>query len=121
PQPHTPIELASTWSVTFQPMFGEAITRQFDSLRSWTQSSEESIKYFSGTATYRADADVPADALQLDRRCLLDLGDVHDLASVRINGKALGTLWTPPFVIDVTDAIRPGKNQIEIDVTNRWV
>lgn len=75
---------------------------------------------FSGTATYRhefsADGLVPAP----DNRLLLDLGGVSDLAEVSVNGSTVGTLWTCPFRLDVTDAIRAGRNVVEIAVTNTW-
>jgi hypothetical protein len=75
---------------------------------------------FSGTATYRhefsADGLVPTPG----RRLLLDLGGVSDLAEVRINGSTVGTLWTYPFRVDVTDAIQAGRNVMEIAVTNTW-
>jgi hypothetical protein len=45
---------------------------------------------------------------------------VKDLAEVMVNGKKIGTLWKPPYRIDVTDAIQPGTNQLEINVTNQW-
>ncbi|SDT61693.1 Glycosyl hydrolases family 2, sugar binding domain [Pseudarthrobacter equi] len=75
---------------------------------------------FSGTATYRhefsADGLVPTPG----KRLLLDLGGVNDLAEVRVNGSTVGTLWTYPFRLDVTDAIRAGCNVVEIAVTNTW-
>ena len=51
----------------------------------------------------------------------LDLGDVEDIADVGINGKDLGIVWKTPFKIDVTGALVPGENQIELRVTNLWV
>jgi hypothetical protein len=51
----------------------------------------------------------------------LDLGSVRDLAEVAVNGRKLGVLWHRPFRIDITDAVHPGTNQIEIRVTNTWV
>jgi hypothetical protein len=51
---------------------------------------------------------------------LLDLGAVRDLADVTVNGKALGTVWKAPWRVDVTDALRPGANRLEIAVTNEW-
>ena len=51
---------------------------------------------------------------------VLDLGEVHDLAEVTLNGKPLGTLWKPPYRIDVADALKPGVNLLEVRVTNEW-
>jgi hypothetical protein len=52
---------------------------------------------------------------------MLDLGEVKEVADVIVNGKALGTVWAPPFVVDVTDAVHPGRNTLEVRVTNLWV
>ena len=51
----------------------------------------------------------------------VDLGDVRELAEVRLNGRPLGVLWTSPFRLDITDAVRPGVNRLEVKVTNLWV
>jgi hypothetical protein len=51
---------------------------------------------------------------------LLDLGTVNDLAEVSLNGKSLGILWKPPYRVDITDAVKPGENQLQIKVTNEW-
>ena len=45
---------------------------------------------------------------------------MKDLAEVSVNGKALGTLWKPPYQVDVTGVLKPGANQLEIKVTNQW-
>ena len=50
----------------------------------------------------------------------LDLGAVRDLAEVRINGKNLGTLWTPPWQMDITDALGPEANTLQVRITNLW-
>ena len=55
------------------------------------------------------------------RTVWLDLGDVKDVAEVAVNGKYLGILWKTPFKVDVTGALKPGSNQIVIEVTNLWV
>ena len=51
----------------------------------------------------------------------IDLGEVKNLAEVSVNGKPLGTLWKKPYRVDVTHALKPGKNSLEIRVTNAWV
>ena len=78
------------------------------------------MKYFSGTATYRKTFTVPAERMGAGRRLVLDLGDVQNLARVRLNGKDLGVLWKAPYVIDVTAAAVVGTNRIELEVTNTW-
>jgi len=57
---------------------------------------------------------------ETDSRLFLDLGKVHDMARVRVNGKYVGVVWKEPYRIDVTDAIQEGTNTLEIEVTNTW-
>jgi hypothetical protein len=40
------------------------------------------------------------------------------MARVWLNGIDLGLLWKPPFVVDATDALRAGRNELRVDVTN---
>jgi hypothetical protein len=58
-----------------------------------------------------------ADGVQL----WLDLGDVKNLAEVTVNGRKLPLVWKQPFRVNVTGALRPGANAVEIAVTNLWV
>jgi hypothetical protein len=109
------------WSVSFQPGRGAPEKVTFDRLTSWSNNSIEGVKYFSGTATYSKTVQVPEGALTPGARFLLDLGDVKDLAEVAVNGKYLGILWKTPFKVDLTGILKPGSNQIVIEVTNLWV
>jgi hypothetical protein len=51
---------------------------------------------------------------------LLDLGNVADIAEVRINGESAGVVWKPPFRLDVSRWLRAGKNELEVRVENQW-
>ena len=53
-----------------------------------------------------------------DQRVVLDLGKVEIMAQVTLNGKTFDTLWMPPFTLDVTDALKAGKNRIAVRVTS---
>ena len=107
------------WTVSFPEGWGAPASVTLDKLSSWTESEDDGVKYFSGTATYTATFTLD----QLDRKAgyALDLGKVKNLAVVRVNGRDAGTLWTPPFLADITGLLRKGKNTLEIDVTNLWV
>jgi hypothetical protein len=50
----------------------------------------------------------------------LDLGRVEVMASVRLNGKDLGIVWTPPMCVEITEASQPGENVLEVAVANLW-
>lgn len=115
-----PTEIAGPWRVTFPPNLGAPSEVTLDKLISWTEHSETGVKYFSGTAAYSKQINVPADALVRGKRLYLDLGRVEVLAEVLLNGKNLGVLWKPPFRVDLTDAAHPGDNDLEIRVTNLW-
>jgi len=51
-------------------------------------------------------------------RVMLNLGEVHDMATISVNGKQLPPLITAPFRVDVTDAVHPGANDLTIAVAN---
>ena len=51
---------------------------------------------------------------------MLDLGEVHEVAAVRINGKPAATLWKTPYSLRADPLLRAGENTIEVDVTNLW-
>ena len=53
-------------------------------------------------------------------RVVLDLGDVRDLATVKVNGREFTTLWLPPWRVDITAAVKPGENALEIEIINPW-
>jgi hypothetical protein len=89
-------------------------------LASWTGSADAGVKYFSGSATYTKAIEVPAAWLRPGRRIYLDLGKVRDIAEVSLNGKPVGFTWAPPYRLDITAALHPGLNQLDIAVTNQW-
>ncbi|MFA4028447.1 MAG: hypothetical protein GDYSWBUE_000327 [Candidatus Fervidibacterota bacterium] len=116
-----PIELIGPWEVRFTPGWGAPERVIFDGLISWTEHSDEGIKYYSGTATYVKEFELPKEAVGRDRALYLDLGDVMVIATVTLNGRNLGILWKRPFQVEITDAVKPGKNRLEVSVTNLWV
>jgi hypothetical protein len=111
-------ELSGSWSVHFDPQWGGPDSVQFDTLTDWTKRPEPGIKYYSGTAVYKKIIQLPPT--QAGKKLYLDLGKVNHLATVSINSKKLGVLWTSPWRIDITSAIKPGSNLIEVAATNVW-
>jgi hypothetical protein len=120
PQTSTLATVSGPWDVTFPPNFGAPPKIQMDDLASWTTNSDAGVKYFSGTATYTKTLSVPQTWLQPGAKILLDLGDARDLAEVAVNGTSLGILWKQPYEVDITSAVKPGDNLLEIKVTNEW-
>jgi hypothetical protein len=112
--------ISGPWDVTFPPGLGAPEEIQLADLESWTANATAGVKYFSGTATYSRAVHAPQDWFAPGIGLLLDLGMVDDLAEVSVNGKTLATLWKPPYQVDVTDALKPGENRLEIKVTNEW-
>ena len=116
----TPVQLDGPWEVRFAPNLGAPEAATFDGLTSWTARPEAGIKYFSGAATYFKTTRLPPRMLSRNRRIFLDLGRVEVMARVKLNGKDLGPLWTPPFRLDITDAVSSGENKLEVRVINLW-
>ena len=90
----------------------------FENLIPWNEHPDDAIRYFSGDGIYRKALEVKK---KKGRRVWLDLGEVEVIATVSVNGKEVGTLWKPPFLMDITDALQKGKNELEIRVSNLWV
>jgi hypothetical protein len=112
--------IAGSWDVSFPPNLGAPERIQLAELQSWTENADDGVKYFSGTATYTKTIQVPQNWFQERAKLLLDLGIVRDIAELSVNGKMLGILWKPPYVMNVTSVLKPGENEIQIKVTNQW-
>ena len=114
PEHHTP--LTGPWTVQFDTAFGgpQAPVR-FDSLTDWSASADSAIHYYSGPAVYTQ----KFEWTNKDALVVLDLGTLHDIATVTLNGVGCGTVWTDNQ-LDLSKAIRRGSNEISITVTNTW-
>jgi hypothetical protein len=109
------------WEVSFEPNRGAPKKITLDKLTSWSDSTDEGVKYFSGHGTYTKTLDALGDWFKPGAQLWLGLGDVKNLAEVTVNGKPLGIVWKAPYRIDVTSALKPGANKLEIRVANLWV
>ena len=116
--PHV-TDLPGPWRIRFQPGRGAPEEIEMEQLIDWSQSSDPRVKYFSGRATYQTTFAFDAK-LAPDAKVTLDLGQVFVCAQVRLNGQDLGALWWAPFKLEITDAVRPGVNTLEITVANLW-
>ncbi|MGB8097701.1 MAG: glycosyl hydrolase, partial [Terracidiphilus sp.] len=113
--------LDGAWKIGFQPERGAPDSITVDQLASWSDSSNAGVKYFSGTGTYTKTIDAPAAWFAKRGQVWIDLGGVKNLAEVVVNGKSLGIVWHAPYRVNVTSALRPGKNELVLKVTNAWV
>ncbi len=111
-------ELVGPWQVGFDPDWGGPESEIFPTLTDWSKHPNKRIQYYSGTAVYKKTFASPAAAA--DRRVYLDLGSVKHIAEVTLNGKDLGVVWTAPWRVDITGALRSGENAVAISVTNVW-
>jgi hypothetical protein len=130
-----PLDISRGWQVSFE---GAGRDISMDTLRSWTEV--EGLQFFSGHATYQKKFVPPADFLQGGVRAELNLGEgtplpipgrahiqawldgpVREAAEVYVNGQRVGTIWHPPYALDVTSFLRPGENELRIVVGNTAV
>jgi len=119
PTMKTVAQLDGPWHVAFDPKWGGPESVVFDKLEDWTTRLESGINYYSGRATYAKTFDLP-ETVQDGQRLYLDLGRVENVAEVRLDGEELGVVWTAPWRVEITRAVRPVGNQLEIDVVNLW-
>jgi hypothetical protein len=128
-----PLDLSTGWRVRFGP---DTAAEEWTTLHSWTD--EERTRYFSGVAIYEKTVDVPAAMLQRGHAIMLDLGlarpvpmggpnarvqawleaPVREAVVVTVNGTRAGSVWCPPYALDVTAHLRPGANTLRLEVAN---
>ncbi len=129
-----PIELTGTWKLSFDDI-KRSVT--LDKLQSWTENPE--TRYYSGQATYEKTATVPGAALKSGTSLFLDFGEavetedqaegkpgmraalvgpVREAAVVYINGQRAGSVWKPPYQVEVTKLLKAGSNTFRIVVAN---
>ena len=113
-------DVTGPWQVAFQPGRGAPASVEFSELSDWADNTNLGIKYFSGVATYTRTLDIPASAVSSGARIELDLGKVHEIAEVAVNGKTEGIAWKPPYRVDITDALKVGQNTLSIKIVNLW-
>lgn len=114
------LTLKGSWDVSFDPKWGGPKNIAFAELKDWSLSSDEGIKYYSGIANYSKKftlTNLPTDLK--NQRLLLDLGEVKNMATIKINGKYVGTVWTGN-ALDITSFVSKENNTIEIAVANLW-
>jgi hypothetical protein len=110
------VVLEGSWKINFLkggPELPPAIETAV--LKSWTDLGGDEARRFAGTARYRLEFEAPKTPAD---DWLLDLGDVREVARVRVNGRDITTAWSLPFEVRLGGFLKPGPNVLELDVTN---
>ena len=79
--------------------------------------SEAGYPHFAGIGEYTQTVTIP-EAPQEGQRIVLNPGEIHDACRIVVNGVEVATRLWPPFEVDITDAVKPGKNEITVEVAN---
>jgi hypothetical protein len=111
--------LTREWKVDFlNKEIGPKKPVTMQSLRDWSSYLDEKIRYYSGQATYTTSFELKD--LPTSEKLFLNLGQVEVIASVKINGKEVGTSWMAPHRLDISEAVKKGDNTLEVTVANLW-
>lgn len=135
--PPPTLDLSSGWRVSFGSDAKPVIV---DKLGSWTDN--EATRTFSGVATYAKQVTVPAEMLDASLEVRIDFGEgrplaaagergrgeprfhallkapVREAAVVFVNGTRAGSVWCPPYRVEVTGLLQRSENEIRIEVAN---
>ena len=118
-QPTNLLELNGKWELHFDPNWGGPEKVDADELKSWTLFADPGIRYYSGAVQYLKKFNLSAKDIK-SGKLMLDLGNVKDMASIRINGHQSQVMWCEPFSFDITSYVREGLNELEVEVVNLW-
>ncbi|MGY4384843.1 hypothetical protein ACVWYN_001877 [Pedobacter sp. UYP24] len=111
--------LEGPWQVSFDPKWGGPKETTFKELTDWSANENNGIKYYSGIAFYKKQFDLSA-VTNPGEKLYLDLGEVKNMAKVKLNGKDLGVVWTSPWQVDISNAVKATGNVLEIEIANLW-
>jgi hypothetical protein len=117
-EPQRNLAQSAHWTLSFPAGWGAPSSVPLHSFGSWTESANPGIRYFSGNATYRTTLKLAAQTA--GTTLWLRLNDVREIAEVRINGHAAGTIWRSPNAVRIDQLLHPGENTVEIAVANLW-
>ena len=115
------LTMKGPWNLSFDSGLGAPPTAVFDQLMSYTESADPSIRYYSGTVTYRKAFNLKKRHLRKATAFEIDLGSVKNLARVTVNGFDVGVAWKSPFRLEIPTAyLHSGRNDLEVKVINLW-
>lgn len=110
---------STDWQVRFDPKWGKQDPVTFKELASWTTFSDPEIRYYSGKAVYENTFAIKKEQIK-EKKILLDLGNVQELAVIKVNDHTFPVSWSVPFEVDITPYVREGENKLTVDVVNLW-
>ncbi|MGQ9633292.1 MAG: glycosyl hydrolase [Bryobacteraceae bacterium] len=110
------VPVAGHWRLTLSGVRFPKLEKTLPQLGWWTE--EEATRYCSGTGVYRTLFDATPDLTQQGLELVLDLGEVAFVAEVYCNGSSAGTCWMQPYRVSLTGLVKPGRNELEVRVTN---
>lgn len=120
PKPEVIAKLTGPWTVIFDSsQRGPEKPVIFEKLQDWSASSDNRIKYYSGTAFYNKKFHL--DELPKEGKIFLNLGELAAMAKVYVNDKYAGGVWTSPWQLDITNLVTKGENNLKVEVVNTWV
>lgn len=120
PEPVEFSVLKTNWSIDFNSKLSNPASIHLDQLYDLATSANDSIRYFSGNMLYTTNFDF-SRSLTEGERVYLDLGEVNNMAKIWVNDQYVGGVWTMPYQVDITSALKKGKNTLRVDVVNKWV
>ena len=110
------IQLTGPWRLTFiESVPSIKRTYKLKELQTW-EDLDDSTRILMGTGvyttTFRMEKNDIAGSWQLE------LDDVRESARVYLNGQLVGCAWAVPFTLPCGNALKAGKNELRIEVTN---
>nr|WP_294871600.1 glycosyl hydrolase [uncultured Pedobacter sp.] len=120
PKPNKIIDLKTIWDISFKGMLTNPKPTRLNELQDLATSQDKNIKYFSGNMLYTTSFKVDLTASK-GQDLYIDLGEVSTMAKVWINDKYVGGVWTPPYRVNISPALKQGLNTLRVDVVNTWV
>jgi hypothetical protein len=110
--------LSAPWNVSFDPKWGGPQSTTFTQLEDWSKNSNPGIKYYSGIVVYEQNFDMRH--IEKAKKYYLNINKVQVMAHIWLNDKDMGILWTNPYRLEITSALKEGNNKLRIEVANLW-
>jgi hypothetical protein len=113
-------EIEGEWTLKFDPLQGgPSQPVKYKQLQSWSASEDAAIRYYSGSVVY-SKTFYWKNTVTVNKPVYIYFDSINNIATVRLNGKDCGIIWTYPFRADISPALKAGMNKLEVEVTNTW-